>query len=1240
MTPPEPHRRPVHRRPRLLKARPAATAYDLPAVPAPEVVRPPQWATVFVPALTTGSVAFIGLATGQKYLIWTGLLVSLGAVVTPFVTYWANIRAARRRDERRRRRYVARLAVVAADVRAAGDAVRAALDDAHPAPDRFDAWAASDRLWERRATDDDFAAVAAGTGRIPSGLALTVAATTADADPHPDLEAEARAVTAAATALGGAPLVVPLREAGVVGLEGPWAAVAGLARAMLLEALVCCGPDELTLLVAAPESHAGDWAWAAELPHALRWTRPGDGAPVAGVATDPAAFAAALARAVTPRIRLRDESRTTAREAGLPLLLVVVADYRPLSVLEGVPLLREVLADAVTLGVTVLAAARPGVTGPAESTVLLTLDAHGRGVLRPVRSPEPETPFTPNLVPAKAAGAIAARIHGQWPVTDLSFAGERGDEPLLDLIGARAALAGPPGWAWPPPAGLLAATIGVLADGTRLVLDLKESGQGGVGPHGLLIGATGSGKSELLRSLVASLALTHSPDWLRVAFVDFKGGAAFDALTGLPHCAGLVTNLDDPALVARVRAALEGELVARQRRLAAAGPDIGDIRAYWERSGAQEPLPYLLIVIDEFAELMEADPGFSDTLVSIARLGRSVGMHLLLAGQRLESGRLRGLEGHLGYRIALRTFTPEDSVAVIGSRVAADLPIVPGHGFVRAGGTLQRFRAAQVFQAQDPGGPADLARIVAWTRPLPAAPKLWLEPLPDPRRMEYLRLDDPRLDADSPAAGNGLPVAVGLLDDPLRRAQRPLTVDVAAGGGHLAVVGAPQTGKSALLATEILRAARAHPAYQLQYLVLDFGGGALSPVRGLPNVAAYATPVDARRVGRIVAEIPIQLDRRARDGRRGDIVLVIDNFAVFAARCPEHLPVIDRLLAEGAAHGLHLHVSTPRWNDLGLRRLDAVGERFELRLHDPAESRHGRARGALLAAAGPGRALAPGGLVAQFAAPVLAGATPSGPQALAETVDRVGADLAARHDGARAEPLLLLDDLTPDRFAAAERTSPAAGALVLGIDEAAFSPVPFRPGKDGHLLYLGDQHTARTRSLARLLTLAHDGDLADAYVVDLRGGLLAAIPKPEGAARTPADVGSLARKVQDRLDPRLNGGGDDRPVLLVVDDYDLVLALAGARNGPLDSLAPLLRMGRELRFSLVLNQTVPTSMRETLTARAVEAEAAQVVFSAALRTEAPPGATGRLLPPAVARLVRPGEREALIQTLPPRRPEA
>lgn len=309
----------------------------------------------------------------------------------------------------------------------------------------------------------------------------------------------------------------------------------------------------------------------------------------------------------------------------------------------------------------------------------------------------------PDRLSLEAAEALARQLAPLRVAT-----GGDDDEPLLanldftDLLNLGDAASVDVTRTWRPrsQAERLRVPIGVGEDGAPVMLDLKEAAQEGMGPHGLCVGATGSGKSELLRTLVLGLAVTHSSETLNFVLADFKGGATFAGMSQMPHVAAVITNLaDDLTLVDRMGDSIRGELNRRQEMLRDAGnyANIHDYEKARAAGSPLQPIPSLVLVIDEFSELLTAMPDFIEMFVQIGRIGRSLGVHLLLASQRLEEGRLRGLETYLSYRVGLRTFSAAESRAALGVPDAYQLPNVPGSGFLKYGtDEMVRFKAAYV----------------------------------------------------------------------------------------------------------------------------------------------------------------------------------------------------------------------------------------------------------------------------------------------------------------------------------------------------------------------------------------------------------------------------------------------------------------------------------------------------------------------------------------------------------------
>ncbi len=755
-----------------------------------------------------------------------------------------------------------------------------------------------------------------------------------------------------------------------------------------------------------------------------------------------------------------------------------------------------------------------------------------------------------------------------------------GPDPVLaalglpDLLGPRPGAPGAPGRGaspdpgadpWRPRTGpdLLRVPIGTDQDGRLVHLDLKEAARGGTGPHGLVVGATGSGKSELLRTLVLGLAATHSSDELNLVLVDYKGGATFAGLATLPHTSALITNLADEAvLVQRMGDALAGELQRRQEVLRAAGPfasrhDLELARTTSADPGSLPRLPSLLVVVDEFSELLAAEPAFVDLFGTLGRLGRSLGVHLLLASQRLEEGRLRGLESHLSYRIGLRTFSAAESRAVLGVPDAASLPGVPGAGYLRTGPeALVRFTAAYVsgqVPAPGPDRPAPAPRVLPFAGPFPRATTPAAAPAPtNPARPSITSAADPSSAAGPTLlqsvvdrlAGHGPPahpvwlppldrppalgdllrsrpddagpalLPLGLLDRPREQRRDPLLVDLAGAGGHLLVVGGPRSGTSTLLRTAVTAWAVTTSPARTHVHVLDLGGGALARLAALPHVAGVATRAEPEVVRRLLGGLRRSLDEReAADATRPAgaagpagledaggpvrprLVLVVDGWGALREGDDAWERDVTTLAARGPGLGLHVLASARRWSDLRASARDLFGHRVELRLGDPLDSEIDRRAATAVPPGRPGRGLAASGHHLLTALPV-ASAREVGAADRDAAEGALQARVAAAWPGTTAPPLRLL----PARVGLVEvrrAAGPAPERLWLGLDEEQLAPVGLDPVAEPHLLVLGDGGSGRTgvlRTLALEVVRTQPSDRAQLLVVDPRRTLLGHLP--------------------------------------------------------------------------------------------------------------------------------------------------
>lgn len=784
---------------------------------------------------------------------------------------------------------------------------RRALEWSHPDPRVLPEIVGTRRMWERRPADSDFCHVRVGVGTHRLATRLLAPETGPAEDLEPVSTVALRRFVRTHSVAHAMPTAVSLRAFPVVDFDGETGLTRQLVRAMLLELCVFHGPDHLELAVVTANPDGPSWQWVKWLPHAQHQ----DDRDGLGPSRMLYSSLAELERALTENLGRRGRfSRSIPLSQGAKHLVVVLDD----GYIAG----DERLATEAGI----------------ENTTLLDLDApaqrvSAKGGLHLVvardsiaarTTAEVERFATPDALSIAEAEATARGIGRYRPanaahIVSLESETRATDPGLMSLLRIPDAAEIVPEQVWRQrsPRERLRVPIGYTPNGQPLELDIKESAEGGMGPHGLCIGATGSGKSEFLRTLVLAMITSHSPETLNLVLVDFKGGATFLGLDSAPHVAAVITNLEDElTMVDRMQDALAGEMNRRQELLRSAGnfPNVTE----YERARAGgvdlEPLPALFIVVDEFSELLSQKPDFAELFVMIGRLGRSLHIHLLLASQRLEEGKLRGLDSHLSYRIGLKTFSAGESRSVLGVPDAYHLPNVPGSAYLKCDADEpKRFNTCYVSgeyvkprqaarQAATAGGPAlrprlftaggvpkdpepapvdtglpepesdqstikatlldvVVGRLTGHGRP---AHEVWLPPLGDSPAVDQLL---PIPDWDAPGNANGrLVMPIGVVDRPYDQRRDVLTVDLSGAEGNFVVIGGPQSGKSTTLRTLIMAAATTHTPEQIQFYCLDFGGGTLGSLATLPHVGSVAGRMDADRIRRTVAEVSTLLRRR------------------------------------------------------------------------------------------------------------------------------------------------------------------------------------------------------------------------------------------------------------------------------------------------------------------------------------------------------------------------------------------
>jgi S-DNA-T family DNA segregation ATPase FtsK/SpoIIIE len=1150
-----------NRPPRLLPpSRP--TTFRLPSEPKAPGTNALPWLAALLPAGFGGVMAFA--LHNPIYLMMTAMSPLM------MLSNWFSSRRQGRSGHRGRlAEYRARTNAVEADISTALQIERG--DRRTAGPDAAEllviATGPRARLWERRSTDPDHLVVRVGTADRPSVVTVET-----DGD-DTQRRAQPRLVQ-------DVPVSFSLVQAGVVGIAGSDEWPRRMARWLAGQLSALQSPRDLQLYVLTDPGAAQLWGWAAWLPH----TRPSLGQQsLTLLGTD----AETIARRVAELIELIEARRQARLNASAntvsadPSIVVVLDGARRLRSLPGVV---NILLSGPAVGVYSICVDSDERTLPEECTTVLVGGAGMPATLRQQRSAQISDIRADDIVDDwfRIAGRSLA------PLRDVSDSqGELAlpsSARLLELLNLQDPTPSAITGRWSSSGRSTRAVVGYSLDGP-FALDLVHHG-----PHGLVAGTTGSGKSEFLQTVVASLAVANRPDAMNFVLVDYKGGAAFKDCVNLPHTVGMVTDLDTH-LVERALTSLGAELNRREHQLAAAGAkDLEDYLDYAVRRPGLPPIPRLLIVIDEFASMARELPDFVTGLVNVAQRGRSLGIHLILATQRPSGVVSAEIRANTNLRVALRVTDAGESSDVIDAREAASISSAhPGRAYVRLGhSSLIPFQTGRVGGRRPQRDRAEVIapflHPVSWQdlgRPVPQRPRgvteteeatdlsvlvsavqlandmlglapqrrPWLPALPAAHVVELP--SEPVRDA------RGEPTfAWALADLPSTQTQEPVTIDLST-FGHLHIVGAPRSGRSQALRTIAVAAASASSVSDLHLYGLDCGNGALLPMTKLPHCGAVVQRSDVERAVRLLNRLHTEVQQRQRllgEGGFADvteqrtssppaerlphIMLLLDRWEGFMGTLSEHdagalTDLIFTLSREGASAGVHLIIAGDHMLLSG-RISSLCDEKLVLRLSDRTD--------ASMAGLNPRKIPEnmPAGrgyraVTAVETQVALVGADPAGPSQVA-AMHALAAKLTEREAGVPKE-------LRPNRIAVmpsqltfeqawASVKKPTPGWALLGVGGDEMEPIGMDLVADvPTFLIAGPSRSGRSTALLVMAESLLSGGVELVLGTPLRSPLQSLAGRPGVRGVITSDNPKDA-EFADLIDP------GDGPVALLIDDAE------------------------------------------------------------------------------------------------------
>ena len=1025
-------------------------------------------------------------------------------------------------------------------------------------------------LWTRRPEHAGFLHLNLGLGRAASRNEVVMPTSN---ETSPEFWDQLQQLRAEFASLDQVPIVADLRSVGALGVAGPRPPADGVARGLVLQLLALHSPAEVVVTaLVSPSSRAG-WDWLKWTPHSGSAHSPLEGEHLADGPTAAAALLAQLEGLIDQRVEgppsLRGalDDKKQPELPAVPSVIVVIENDAPAD--RGrLTRLAERGPDA---GVHVLWCA-PGVDLlPAACRSFVAIDTTDSGAITGhVREGEQVHPVAVDQVAVERAELLARSLA---PVVDVGT--PEADDSDLPRSVSYATLAGTETLDQPgsiverwrennslvardgtPPVrrkkeGNLRALVG-HAGSAPFFLDLRRDG-----PHALVGGTTGAGKSEFLQSWVLGMAAANSPDRLTFLFVDYKGGAAFADCVKLPHTVGLVTDLS-PHLVRRALTSLRAELRYREHLLQKKkAKDLISL----EKTGDPECPPSLVIIVDEFAALVQEVPEFVDGVVDVAQRGRSLGLHLVLATQRPAGVIKDNLRANTNLRIALRMADTDDSVDILGDPMAAHFdPSIPGRGAAKTGpGRIQAFQTGyaggwttdeqprpridvaelafgggvdwevaepEAVEVADPG-PTDIARTVdtvsaaARQASVPVPRKPWLAELASVYNLALL--PNPRTDER---------LLLGVLDDPAAQSQPTIAYEPDR-DGNMAIFGTGGSGKSTALRTIAAAAAFTARGGPLHVYGLDFGAAGLRMLEDLPHVGAVIDGDDEERVIRLLRMLrDVVDDRSARYAavRAGTIaeyrrlagvqqepryLLLVDGVGVFrekyefgSAQNSAWFTAFSQIAADGRQVGVHVVMTGDRPNAIPTSISSTVQRRIVLRLADAEEYLLlGAPKDVLDQTSPPGRGILDGNEL-QFA--ILGDSQNVAVQAravqtLAEGMRRAG--------GTPAADIKRL----PEQVWLKELPTGSPEGIVIGLDDATLTAVRLTPR--GPLLLAGPPGSGRTTALDTLSTALRLADPGLAQILLTgRSSALSQRSHWQAHAQGAAKVAELAGRLADALE--------------------------------------------------------------------------------------------------------------------------
>lgn len=1203
-----------HRSPRLLEDIPQETVeiHNAPSIGSRPSIR---WGSVIVPPLVSlGVMGAVAIAMGgnPQSLLYSAPM-SLVGIIMSIINYRSQCKDYEKKEQEQQKKYREYLARQAQTLEHLNREQLRILNSSHPDTRECLSIARqlARRLWERRPEDADFMQLRVGQGEIASCATIE----TPRADPFGEKDAQAaqsEELINRYRSLEKAPITCSLGTVPTCGVIGERRACINVARNMIVQAATHHSYDELRIVLLCSKEELPQWSFMKWLPHVFS-----DDRNQRYIADNPAA-AKRLLTGLQETLSHRAGEQEEQYGRAVPHYLFICADK---SALHMHPINRFLTSNDPRIGVSALFLYNDLHALPKECMQVLEMKG-SKGVSYLIGNAAQRTAFTADTLTCEQCDGFARALapvrvesddaRGSLPTT-VSFLQGYGVKQPREL-------AQPDHWASACPERSMAVPIGVRANGEPFYFDIHEKQYG---PHGLVAGMTGSGKSEMVQSWILSMALAFPPEAVSFVLIDFKGTGLLLPFRSLPHLAGSISNLDTN--ISRNLLALENELVRRQALLDQAG--VSNISAYlklYRQGKVSEPMSYLFLVIDEFAEFKLQFPDFMQVVNRVFAIGRTLGVHILLLTQKPGSVVDDKMNANTRFRWCLKVASSADSREMLQHTDAARITN-PGRAYVQVGedelyeqiqtywsgapydplgvnaarcarklavvdlyGNRRTFEPERTtgFRAEKNEIDAIVEYLDSYTRThqIPRAKNVWTSKLSD--TVDLSQLLHVAFDGERWGSTQGFAPAVGMLDDPSSQSQYPLRLNLPE-EGHTVIYGAPGAGKTTFLHTFIMSSALSYSPEDVQIYLLDFGGGSLNLFRDLPHVGGVACDHEQERIFKTCKLLTEELERRkaefsARglvsiDAYREDsgkklpyILAVVDNFGPMLNLYPDLSDFFQQLTREGGSYGMYLVATANAETAVTYRIAQNLKGGIALRMPDKHDYQSiVGSTGGLEPENLPGRGLVPGKPPKEFQT-----ALPAAGENETKRVAQLRT-LCARMDekwqGIRPRKIPVM----PQHIRAEDYTT---AGLLAGLDVQTVEPVELDILQRQFLLISG-LGGAEGKTVLQALTQQLDRYISKAGIAIYEPGqrILTEQQENAGAYFTDGDsfdryVASLMPVLQERKEAA--DRGDDsflagqKPICIVISD--LKRCFDAVSNDTVRRLANIVNLGKGLGVQLVV----------------------------------------------------------------------